>query len=202
MHGGVRDRLLKLIPEIAWIRDEELKEKVISTWEQALKKGGWEPEDMLRLPFTLLIDENVASFLDHVRAVVRMVKHALDVSREFYGDKLPINEDILLAGALLHDVGKLMEYELKDGKYVQTKIGKTLRHPFIGAALAYLNGLPPEVSHIIAFHSHEGDHIKRTLEALIVNKIDLLNFELFRAKEGVISSGKNDSGEDSIKQTG
>ncbi|MBC7331480.1 MAG: HD domain-containing protein [Synergistetes bacterium] len=198
----MREKLLKLVPEIAWIRDEELREKVVSTWIQALKRGGWEPEDMARLPFTLLIDEHIVSFLDHVRAVVNMTKRALDVSQEIYGDKLSINEDILLAGALLHDVGKLMEYELKEGKYVQTKIGKTLRHPFIGAALAYLNGLPSEVSHIIAFHSHEGDHIKRSLEALIVNKIDLLNFELFKVKGEVISSGQDDNRENSIEQTG
>lgn len=197
----MRKKLLSLVPEIEWIKDEALRDSVISTWVQALEKGGWEPEDMMRLPFTLLINGPEVSFLEHVRAVTRMVKAALDISKEIYGDKLQVNEDLLIAGALLHDVGKLMEYESKDGKYVQTKIGKTLRHPFIGAALAYLNGLSPEVSHIIAFHSHEGDYIKRSLEALIVNKIDLLNFELFKAKGEVISSGRNDNREDSLKQT-
>ncbi|MCS7233006.1 MAG: HD domain-containing protein [Synergistetes bacterium] len=197
----MRERLLRLVPEIDLIKDETLREKVISTWIQALEKGGWEPEEMCKIPFTLLIDGSEVSFLDHVRAVTKMVKAALDISKEFYGNKLSINEDLLIAGALLHDVGKLIEYELKGGEYVQTKIGKTLRHPFIGAALAYLSGLPPEISHIIAFHSHEGDHIKRSLEAILVNKIDLLNFELFKAKGEVISSGQDNNRENSFKQT-
>ncbi len=196
----VREKLLRLVPELEWIKDNGLREKVISTWVEALRRGGWEPEDMLNLPFTLLLGDSPSSFLEHIRAVVRMTKHAIDVIREIYRDRVELNEDYLMAGALLHDVGKLMEYELKDGRYVQTKIGGTLRHPFIGAALAYLNGLPSEIVHIIAFHSHEGDHINRSLEAMIVNKVDLLNFELFKAKGEVTSAGQNRSGKDSVKQ--
>lgn len=199
VHLKVRKKLLSLVPEIQWIADDVLREKVISTWIEALERGGWEPEDMLRLPFTLLVGDVNVSFLEHTRAVVRMTVQVAKIMKEIYGDRLPINEDYLIAGALLHDIGKLMEYELKDGRFVQTKIGRTLRHPFIGAALSYLNGFPAEVSHIIAFHSHEGDHVKRSLEAFIVSKIDLLNFELFKMKGEVTPAGQNDNREDNIK---
>lgn len=180
----MREELLKLLPEINWIEEEDLREKVISTWIEALERGGWKPEDMKKIPFTLLLEGVGISFLDHTRAVTQMAKAICDIAKEIYGEKMPLNRDYLIAGALLHDVGKLMEYEIKDGKYVQTKIGKTLRHPFIGAALAYLNGLPPEVAHIIAFHSHEGDHVKRIPEAIIVNKADFVNFDTIKAIMG------------------
>jgi len=34
-----------------------------------------------------------------------------------------LNRDILLAGAILHDVGKLLEYEKSRGEFVKSKRG-------------------------------------------------------------------------------
>jgi len=58
--------------------------------------------------------------------------------------------------------------------------GKLLRHPISGAALAWSLGLPEEVCHIIAAHSKEGDHVKRSPEAFVVYHCDFANFEPFR----------------------
>jgi len=41
-------------------------------------------------------------------------------------------------------------------------------------------GLPDDVVHIIAAHAGEGDKVKRTPEATIVNKSDFMNFESLR----------------------
>jgi hypothetical protein len=42
-------------------------------------------------------------------------------------------------------VGKLLEYEkTPDGKNVQGKYGRYLRHPFSGVSLAEQCGIPPE----------------------------------------------------------
>ena len=52
---------------------------------------------------------------------------------EFFKDELPVNMDVLISGAILADVGKLLEYVLdKDGNAVQGSYGKYLRHPFSG----------------------------------------------------------------------
>ena len=61
-----------------------------------------------------------------------------------------------------------MEYD-KDpsGKVVQGKFGQQVRHPFSGVALAYKHGVPGEVLHIIATHSHEGDKVERSIESII-----------------------------------
>ena len=44
---------------------------------------------------------------------------------EFFGDDLPVNMDVLISGAILADVGKLLEYELDThGKVIQGKYGQ------------------------------------------------------------------------------
>ena len=84
----------------------------------------------------------------------------------------------LIAGALLHDVGKLLEYEMKDGKIMKSKFGEKMRHPAAGAQLAEECDLPKEVVHIIAAHSHEGDSMNRSPEAIIIHHCDFIDFEI------------------------
>ncbi len=73
-----------------------------------------------------------------------------DVLKRAFRCSIPIQRDYLIAGALLADVGKPLEYD-KDasGKVVQGKFGQQVRHPFSGVALAYKHGIPGEVMHIM-----------------------------------------------------
>jgi hypothetical protein len=96
------------------------------------------------------------------------------------GDALPIDMDILVAGAILIDVGKLLEYEIVGGKAVQSQRGKFVRHPFSGVGLAMECGLPDSVCHIIAAHAGEGDLVKRSVEATIVHHADFMSFLPFK----------------------
>jgi putative nucleotidyltransferase with HDIG domain len=173
----VRERLLELLPEFDLIQDSELREQCIATWEAALEESGWTPDGLTEMPFTLLINPCPVGFIDHVRAVTLTSIKSADVFEEIYGELLPVNRDLLIVGCLLHDIGKLLEYELRDdGMTVQTYSGKRLRHPFSGTALAARFGLPPDVQHIIATHAGEGDKVNRTTEATIVNHADFMNF--------------------------
>jgi len=102
---------------------------------------------------------------------------AAEVFAQIYGDRVPVDMDLLIAGGLLHDIGKLLEYEnCDDGMTVQTYAGKLLRHPFTGMELAARFGLPVEVQHMIAAHAGEGDKVKRTTEATLVNHADFMSF--------------------------
>jgi putative nucleotidyltransferase with HDIG domain len=172
----MREAILAIFPEIEWIEDESLRVRVIRTYERALREGGWAPADMERIPFTLLVDTEL-SYADHVRAVTRIAHAVYEAFLELFGDRVPLKRDILLAGALLHDVGKLVEIEEHDGKFQRSAGGKILRHPFSGAALAYAERLPPEVLHIIAAHSKEGDPHPRTPEGAVVHHVDFICFE-------------------------
>ena len=177
----MRKRLLELMPEFTMIQDEDLREKTIVVWEAAMERGGWTPDALAEMPFTLLINPCPASYIEHVRAVTLTAYRAALLFEEIYGDRVPINLDYLLSGGLLHDIGKLLEYEdREDGMTIQTDYGKLIRHPFSGTALAYEFGLPMEVQHMIAVHAGEGDKIKRSPEGTLINKADFMSFETLR----------------------
>jgi len=163
-----------------WISDADLREKTARTWELALEKSVLTPEDLNRIPFTLLASPDLkVTFMAHKRCVVHIARDAGNKMNEFFKDDLPVNMDVLIAGAILADVGKLLEYEMKDGKSVQGMYGKYLRHPFSGVSLAEQCGVPAAVCHIIANHAGEGDMVKRTVEAYIVHHADFMTFEPF-----------------------
>ena len=105
---------------------------------------------------------------------------AADAFEQVYGDKNPINRDHLIAGALIHDVGKLLEYTMADGDTVKSEFGSLLRHPFSGVMLAAEQGMPTEVLHMIAAHAREGDLVKRSKEATILHHADYTSFETLK----------------------
>ena len=176
----MRERLLELVPEFNLIQDAELREKTIQVWEAAMERSGWTPDGLLQMPFTLLINPCPANIIEHVRAVTLTAYRSAELFGEIYGDRVPIDLDLLVAGGLLHDIGKLLEYEYKDDVTAQTAFGTLVRHPFSGAALAYEFDLPAEVQHMIAAHAGEGDKVKRSPEATLINKADFMSFETLR----------------------
>ena len=169
--------LLKLFPECELITDHGLQQKVLSCWEDGLASGGWNTDDLKVIPFTLLIPNCRISLLTHVLAVTRTALSCARVLSQFYSEKYQLNLNHLTAGALLHDVGKLLEYKRQDNQIIKSPAGKLLRHPFSGAGMAIRHGLPDEVVHIIATHAKEGDDTYRSPESIIVHHADFMNFE-------------------------
>ncbi|MGC9399745.1 MAG: HDIG domain-containing metalloprotein [Anaerolineae bacterium] len=174
----MREALLQTIPEFNLIKDADLRDNTIETWELAMEEGGWTLEELEAMPFTLLIDPCPVNFVEHTRAVAQMAIASARVLMAQYGERLPVNMDVLISGGILRDVGKLLEYERRaDGTFVQTRAGKLLRHPFTGVELAARCGLPAEVQHIIASHAGEGAKVRRTTESIIVHHADFISFE-------------------------
>lgn len=174
------DKAKELWPELEWIRDEDLKEKTTKTWALALERSVLSIEDLQTIPFTLLVPDLKVSFMAHKRAVVHIAKACGEKMNEFFKEDLPVDMDVLIAGAILADVGKLLEYAMKDGKAVQGDYGKYLRHPFSGVSLAEECSVPAEVCHIIAAHAKEGDLVKRSTEAYVVHHADFMTFLPFK----------------------
>ena len=172
----------KLWPELDWIREKNLRDKTTKTWELALLRSVLSSEDLNRIPFTLLCGPDLkVSFMDHKRAVVHIAREAGIKMNGFFKNELPVDMDVLIAGAILCDVGKLLEYILDDkGNAMQGQYGKYLRHPFSGVSLAEECKVPPEVCHIIATHAGEGDMVKRSTEAYIVHHADFMTFLPFK----------------------
>ncbi len=174
------DAVRRLWPELDWISDPDLRAKVERTWELALERSPLSPEDLERIPFTLLVPDCPVTFMEHKRCVVHIARKSAEAMREFMGKSLPIDMDVVIAGAILADVGKLLEYEIVDGEARQSMRGKYLRHPFTGVALAMECGVPDAVCHVIAAHAGEGNMVKRSVEATIVHHADFMSFLPFK----------------------
>ena len=169
-------RIKEMFPELEEIKDRKLREQTAAVWKDAMEKGGW--DDLRGVPFTLLINDLDEDLVEHTRRITRSTMMIADMR----GD---LRRDLVISGALLHDVGKALEYASKDGQVVTSRNGKMLRHPVSGAALAYAHGLPEEVVHIIAAHSKEGDLVKRIPEAVLIFHCDFIDFEIAKSKRGM-----------------
>jgi len=175
----LKKKLIDLIPEFNLIEDSALREKVLAAWDEAIKLGGWEVGDLEKIPFTLSLKDCPINLKDHVRGVTQACVSIEKIFKKIYNGKIKINRDSLVAGALLHDVGKLLECKKEGGKYIKSRSGYLLRHPFSGVALCYKHGIPEDILHLIAVHSKEGEGFKRTTEAIILNHADFANFDVF-----------------------
>jgi putative nucleotidyltransferase with HDIG domain len=177
------DDIARLFPDLKRIADARLRDKVAAVWSEAITTGcggqGWTFDELRAVKFTLLAGDIDLRFVEHLNSCVKQCMAIAEVLGAVFGDRIPIRRDVLIAGALLADVGKPLEYD-KDGagKVIQGAFGQMLRHPFSGVALCYKHGIPPEVMHIVATHSHEGDKVQRSIESIIFHHADFVDFDI------------------------
>jgi 3'-5' exoribonuclease len=100
----------------------------------------------------------------------------------------PVDRDLLLFGAIFHDVGKVRELSWNAGGFAYTTEGRLLGHVVLGERLvsqyvAMLPGFPEELalrlSHLLLAHQGETEYGSperpKTLEALLVHLTDNLD---------------------------
>jgi 3'-5' exoribonuclease len=140
----------------------------------------------------------VGGFLEHVLSVTKTCAYLAEKYDEYYSDMRPrLDKGLVIAGAILHDIGKLREIEQHSGGAVYTSAGTLLGHMVQGRdivreAAARLrssfeqDGNPPledemllRLEHIIVSHQRlpEWGSPKppMTPEALIVHYADDLD---------------------------
>jgi putative nucleotidyltransferase with HDIG domain len=166
-----RKYIEELLPEISKIKNNELRDGVVRTWLLAVEKGKWQRID--DIPFTLLT-ETEQTLIKHTRTVTKMAI-AIAETRD------DLDLDILIAGGLVHDVGKLLEYMREGDSVIKSPRGRLVRHPVSGYGLALEAGLPLEVAHIVAAHSKEGEAVQRSKEAIVINHCDFIDFDIARS---------------------
>ncbi len=176
-------QIAELFPDLMRISDGNLRNKVASVWSEALTAGcggkGWTFAEIRAIPFTLLAGDIDMRFVEHLNSCCKQCIAIAGVLGDVFGARVPVNMDVLIAGSLLADVGKMLEFD-KDasGHVVKGRFGDMLRHPFSGVALCYKHDIPAEVMHIVATHSHEGDKVERTIESWIFHHADFIDFDI------------------------
>jgi len=175
---------------LARITDEKLRKQVVDTWLLGCQEGGWQSiAELKKLPFTLLTNAKSINLIEHTVAVTEGAIALVKAQTASYA-RMPyeVNFDRLIAGGLLHDVGKLVESE-PDGKggFRTSLSGRCARHPVSGSMLAARAGLPMEVINIIACHAREGEGRPQVLETIFIHQADFATFDpLVMLKKGQI----------------
>ena len=168
------------------IQDADIREKTVRAWALASQRGGWDSVDELRtVPFTLLTNCRGVNFIEHTIAVTEGAYQLARAQEAAYGDMpYAIDYDRLLAGGLLHDVGKLLEFE-KDGQggVRKSRNGMCARHPISGTYIAHEVGLPNEYLNTIACHAKEGDGRPQCVETILIHQADFGTFDPLVMKE-------------------
>ncbi len=162
--------------QLAKISDEDLKRKVVDVWADAAKQGGWTAEGLTRIPFTLLTETHGVNLIQHTVAVTEGAIGLAKAIEGTYETPFKVNMDWLVAGGLLHDVGKLLENEYVNGAYRKSYSGKCARHPISGAILAAKADLPEEIINIIGCHAKEGDGRPQRIETVLIHQADFATF--------------------------
>src|SRR5688572_11996065 len=132
-------------------------------------------------------------FLEHILAVAR--------SALTLGAAYGANQDLLTAGALLHDIGKLEELEY-DGSTRYTREGNLVGHVTLGtmmvrAATAAIPDFPEilrtQVEHlIVSHHGHKefGAPVEpMTIEAIILSATDDLDAKINQVRQALSEDG-------------
>ncbi|HUE86853.1 MAG TPA: HD domain-containing protein [Vicinamibacterales bacterium] len=108
------------------------------------------------------------------------------------------NEDVVFAGTLLHDIGKLQELHYEPGGAVYSRDGNLVGHIGLGLimvreAINGISGFPPElrsqIEHLIVSHHGTRDHGSpvepRTVEAFILAMVDELDTRIHQVRRAI-----------------
>jgi 3'-5' exoribonuclease len=122
----------------------------------------------------------IGGLLEHSASCLRIARSLAEV--------YPVDRDLLLFGAIFHDVGKVSELSWGGGGFAYTTEGRLLGHVVLGERIvasyvAALPGFPEElalrISHVLLSHQGEIEYGSperpKTFEALLVHLVDNLD---------------------------
>src|SRR3981081_1692664 len=113
--GHGHPKIADLFPSIRKIKNKSLREKVAAVWSEAITTGcggkGWTFAELRAVKFTLLAGDIDMKFIEHLNSCARQCIAIADVLKRAFRCSIPIQRDYLIAGALLADVGKPLEYD-------------------------------------------------------------------------------------------
>jgi putative nucleotidyltransferase with HDIG domain len=172
------------LPEVDEIGDPVLRAKVVEAHALALAETEYETIEQIPpcgIPGSPPMKRGTQT--DHYRGVARIAMAMADELERVLGP-FGVDRDLLIAGALCHDVGKAYEFSPRNrARWDSDQIhaGRpAVRHPVYGVHLGLLAELPEGVIHCIGAHSlhGEGAFVEASLEARIVQYADIAFWEM------------------------
>lgn len=149
---------------------DDLTTSILETYERELKL--WPAGE----------SNHHAEFGDFLRHILNMVEVARSLS-QFY----PVDGDTVVAGCVVHDIGKLRTYSPEEGR---TELEEMVGHMQVGCEIVdeHTDAEVTELKHIIMSHHGKnewGSPVEpRTAEALLVHHIDNMDAKMDDYYEG------------------
>lgn len=182
-----KEELLSVYPEINLIPDNDTKKIAIEAFLLGIEEGEWDKKGgVINCPVAaegLLKETCNVSGLDHMRCVSKAadaIGRCLKPWLELVNYDLDMN--FTIAGAVLHDVGKLIEFDRDQNNIPRySKYGKMFCHTSAGAWLVKKSGGSDVLTHAVLTHSHaeapEQANAFEKPENIIIKGCDLCNYE-------------------------
>lgn len=178
MKGDAIEDILRALPELTWVASDSLRKWIADTWVDALEESEWgQIENAVFNPKCPSV-----SLVRHVRGVTRIASRIVEVHQDLAGED--IDQATVIGGCLLHDVGKLLEYEPTPNGPRRTSRGAHLAHWVYGVHLAAAHGIPDKILDIIANHTDQNRLEPVSVEAVIVYAADTADANLHRLAAG------------------
>jgi putative nucleotidyltransferase with HDIG domain len=181
----LRKGVIESLPEGMKIKDVDLRERLYDAWAFGLSRSSFKRIEQLRgsgHPTTPRMKQGTQA--DHLRGVGRL-SQIVGVEMKKTFAEFPLDPDMLLAGGLLHDVGKPFEFDPVNRKRWQADPRRagfpSIRHSVYGAYVTLSVGLPLEVVHAVCAHSWEGRFEEKSTAREIVAESDLAFWEIINA---------------------
>lgn len=155
-------------PELDAIEDTDLRTGVVEAWTTAMADA--DVDDLTRVPWFPPVQRDLdlsgEYLVGHVRDVTACAVCLAETLVERRGTDLSL--DHVVAGALVHDVSKLAEFDGMESTPVHDLLG----HPYYGVHVVERAGLPVELAHVVLSHTSRTAVEPATIEAAIVRRAD------------------------------
>lgn len=187
------DMFCELIKIAEGFKDEDLKRLTVALLED-------NKEALLYWPAAFKLHHAIRSgLMMHVLSIVRLAQRVAEVYPF-------IDRDLLLAGAMLHDVAKTKEYEMTPSGLASgyTTKGNLLGHLAMGAIMieekAKALGIDSEVvmllQHMVLSHHGEpefGAAVRPAfIEAELLSQLDMMDARMYEMREATDAAAKGD----------
>lgn len=169
-------------PLLDLIQDADLRQKVMDVYEEVYAQSAFKnPEDV---PMVHKDHSKWNTNLIHHEATCTKAAYAVAKCVEKnYG--IELNMDYLVAGDLLHDGSKPLEYWKNEEGVGHTQLMDEIGHSLLAANIAYNHGMPKEIIHLIIAHTPHYDVPSASIEALLAYYTDVLDGEVRRNLVGL-----------------
>ena len=172
-----RDEKIALIAEdlplIREIKDGSMAEKVAEVWLETIHMSTY--SNIAEMPFSDKFPDRTLK--EHVNATTEASLALSRIFKKYHG--IEVDEDLLIAFALIHDVDKCLKY-VKDenGNIVVSDMGTKIQHGVMSAMIARDCGFDMKMQHLLITHTPSQNMQPAYKEGVVFAGVDKCDWDM------------------------